>query len=142
MKRLRNLLLLLLLLTFLTVPTLAGEEPAFDGYIIKLSDHAPALFSVGDSRLLAVDTLEEAEELPEAWVEYIEPNYRLTLFDTEDPVDLSDPYAADQWWLEAIEASAAREAGLTGAGVTVGFVDSGIRATHEDLDGSLIADAA
>jgi len=138
-KLLRNLLLPLLLALVLSLPALAGEEPAFDGYIIKLSDHAPALFSAGGSGLLAVDTLAEAEELPAEWVEYIEPNYRLTLFDTEDPVDLSDPYAADQWWMAAIEASAAREAGLTGAGVTVGFVDSGIRATHEDLDGTKIS---
>ena len=139
MKRLQKLLLPLLLLAALTIPVLAGEEPAFDGYIVKLTDSAPALFAAGSSRLVAVESPEDAAELPPEWVEYIEPNYRLTLFDGTGGAERSDPYAADQWWLEAIGASAAREAGLTGAGVTVGFVDSGIRATHEDLDGSKIS---
>ena len=131
MKLLRNLLLSLLLLTVLAVPVLAGEEPAFDGYIVKLSDNAPRLFFTEDRDLLWVETLEEAQEIPEDWVEYIEPSYTIYLLGEEET--LTDTYYTDQWWMPAIDGLAAQKAGLTGSGVTVGFVDSGIRATHEDL---------
>ena len=59
---------------------------------------------------------------------WIEPNYYVTLLDTPD-----DPYYGQQWSLKAIGAEAAWGMGLSGAGVRIGVVDSGIYAEHEDL---------
>lgn len=139
MDKLRKWLLPLLLLLALSLPVLAGEEPAFDGYIVKLIDSAPRLLAAEDRGLLLVETLEDAQAIPAEWVEYVEPNYIITLLGDGEGETLSDTYYADQWWMPAIGASAAREAGLTGAGVTVGFVDSGIRASHEDLNAENIS---
>jgi len=47
---------------------------------------------------------------------------------------LSDPYLSSQWGLYKIGADAAYAAGLTGAGVLVGIVDTGVQYTHPDLD--------
>lgn len=139
MDKLRKLLVPLLLLLALSLPVLAGEEPAFDGYIVKLTDSAPRLLAAEERGLLLVETLEEAQSIPAEWVEYVEPNYIITLLEGVEGETLSDAYYEDQWWMPAIGASAAWNTGLTGAGVTVGFVDSGIRATHEDLNGANIS---
>ena len=44
-------------------------------------------------------------------------------------------FAADQvpWYFEPLGVQAARDAGLTGAGVTIAVIDSGVNAAHEDL---------
>lgn len=67
----------------------------YSGYIIKLKDGAEnklvSAFSAGDGcdvysgdtsgTFITVDTLEEAEAVPEELIEYIEPDYEVELFD-------------------------------------------------------------
>lgn len=116
----------------------AVPEAAFDGYIVALAENPASLRALGDSSAavpyLLVESLEEAQELPPEQVEYIEPNYIVELFDApNDPL-----YVTHQWNLQQISAEAAYAQGLDGAGVKVGFVDSGILSSHEDLDAGLI----
>lgn len=114
-------------------------EPAYDGYIVKLAEDAPSLLSRSSApqgttgSYLVVGSLEQARLLPAECVEYIEPNYIVELYD--DPVPPNDPlYQSNQWSLRQIRADSAFAQGLEGDGVTIGFVDSGIIAGHEDLD--------
>lgn len=136
---------ILLVLCVLSIPTFAGEIP-HDGYLVKLTDHYPELFSLnrGPANIMVVDTLAEAESIPKEYVEYIEPNYLVELFDLDDSLHTdwlpNDPlYANYQQPLQALDGLALYRAGLTGEGVKVGFVDSGIYSSHEDLNGSRIS---
>ena len=146
---------------------LSGDESTdleYDGYIVKLKDEIPqqSLYVLGggdsssESGLIVVDSLEEARDIPEELVEYIEPNYLVELFaenEAEDePADgdslsdnsvvPNDPYYADyQWNLQTINAYEAYRQNLTGSGVKVGFVDSGINIEHEDVNDNNISGA-
>ena len=119
----------------------AAADAPHEGYIIKLNDFYPRLLSadVTPAGLLVVDTMEDAEAISKEYIEYIEPNYLVELFDdaidTDTPWAPSDVYYQDyQQPLQAIDGLALYRAGLTGDGVKVAFVDSGINAAHEDLD--------
>ena len=48
----------------------------------------------------------------------------------------NDPYFRNQWGMQAIGMEAAWDQGLTGKGVTIGIIDTGVHATHPDLIGS------
>ena len=146
---------------------LSGDESPnleYDGYIVKLKDEIPqrSLFLLGgedsssESGLIVVDSLEEARDIPEELVEYIEPNYLVELFAenesedepadegslSDDSVVPNDPYYADyQWNLQTINAYEAYRQNLTGKGVKVGFVDSGINIEHEDVKAANISGA-
>lgn len=146
---------------------LSGDESPdleYDGYLVKLKDEIPQqslfLLDGGDSSwesgLIVVDSLEEALDIPKELVEYIEPNYLVELFDENeagdepaDGVSLSDdsdvpndPYYAEyQWNLQTINAYEAYRQNLTGSGVKVGFVDSGINIEHEDVNAKHISGA-
>lgn len=147
MKRTRLSLPVLLCLVLCVSPLPAralepASEAPHEGYLVKLNSQAGVWALSGGSgspgQLLAVDTLEEALSIPEELVEYVEPNYLVELFAAspggtaaEAP---NDPYyAAYQWSLQEIHAYEANRRGLTGAGVLVGFVDSGVNRAHEDL---------
>ena len=129
----------------------AQPQGSWDGYIVKLSDEMPRISTFGltdaapsGSDILVVDTLEQAARIPAEYVEYIEPNYLIELFSEEEPASPfpSDPYYTDyQWNLQQIGALSAYQQGLTGDGVRIGFVDSGINAAHEDLDSNRISGA-
>ena len=48
----------------------------------------------------------------------------------------NDPYFRNQWGMQAVGMETAWDQGLTGKGVTVGIIDTGVHATHPDLIGS------
>ena len=163
MRRFAVFIVILALCTVLFLPVSAQTED-FDGYLVKLSDEAPRLLSQqGAGDFLVVDTLEEALEIPDTFVEYIEPNYAIYLLEdavigdttgestsgegttggtttgdtVTDPEEVwpNDPlYSTGQPGLQGIYGLAGMEQGLTGAGVVVGMVDSGVHAAHEDLN--------
>lgn len=133
-----------LLLCVLSVSVYAGNTP-YDGYIVKLTTDYPQLFSLENSTagIIVVDTLVEAEAIPQEYVEYIEPNYIVELFDDVETSDTvwppNDPYYPDyQQPLQTLDGLALYRAGITGKGVKVGFVDSGINTSHEDLNAANI----
>lgn len=123
-----SLLLCAALLAGLLAPVAAAQEAAVEeepgsyaGYIVKLSDDIPRMRTLNadasydrEGNFLVVDTLEQTQEIPEEYIDYIEPNYYVELFSTQDP---SDPYYADyQWSLQEIGAMSAYRQGLTGEG--------------------------
>lgn len=146
MRRKSLLLSLLLSLALLRgpVPSACALEAAdYDGYIVKLTPEAGVLLSEEETPggFFVIDSLSELQDVPEELVAYVEPNYLVELFAPEaDGEDVpNDPlYASYQWGLQAIHAYRAALEGLTGAGVRVGFVDSGINRDHEDLNAGAI----
>jgi len=119
----------------------AEPEPEFDGYIVKLRESGARLFSADTSGLDALcpeenlfraDELSDIEELQiHGLVEYAEPNYRVQLF-----ADVNDPYYSRQWNVTEIGAPAGWDSGLSGAGVRIGLIDSGLNIRHEELSGA------
>ena len=135
----------LFLLCALSVTVYAGNT-SHDGYLVKLNDNYPVLYShtSNSASIVVVDTLAEAEAIPQEYVEYIEPNYIVELFDNGDDQNViwapNDPLYPDyQQPLQALDGLALYRAGLTGEGIKVGFVDSGINASHEDLNADTIS---
>lgn len=123
----------------------AGDVPAHDGYLVKLSGGSvPMMLDadvqyVEDGNFLVVEDRAQAEEIPPEYVEYIEPNYYIELLDTVvDDAAPDDSYYTNQWNLSEIGAMTAYNRGLRGAGVKVAFIDSGINKTHEDLNSANI----
>ena len=48
----------------------------------------------------------------------------------------NDPYFRNQWGMQTIGMETAWDQGLTGKGVTIGIIDTGVHASHPDLKGS------
>lgn len=113
----------------------AQPQAAYEGYIVKVSEQAPMALCTLDaaSRPLGagfylVDEPEDAGAIAdEQFIEYIEPNYVLEAF------DVPDGYTPEAWSLQAVNAEDAWAKGLYGDSVKVALIDSGLRATHEDL---------
>jgi len=125
-----------------------GAAVAHDGYIVRFKDAPGGAFgALGEQGMgityAVAGTWEEAAAIPAELVEYIEPNYLVELLGSEGAPD--DPlYAELQWSLQEIGAESAFAAGLDGSRadgsrVKIGFIDSGIRATHEDLDAARVS---
>ena len=146
MRRFAVIGTILLLCSLLLEPVFA-QTPDCYGYLVKLTNEAPRLYSRGGLEdFIVVDTLEEALELPEDYVEYIEPNYRVYLFADEqeetvvESVWPNDPYYKTyQLGLQAIDGLAACESCLTGNRVRIGIIDSGVYVSHEDLNAANIS---
>lgn len=118
----------------------AGETVSFDMGEVALIDVADGM------------SAEDAAEMAEASdaVKYAVPNYRAELFDkgmaettanaAMSSVAAKDPYASDQWYLDAIGASGAWNA-LSGRSVTtpvkVAVLDTGASVSHPDLTGTV-----
>lgn len=135
-----------------------GADDDCAGYLVVLDPSRPAPFSfdplAAATLMAAEDEREELLPLAEDWniykagslsdvqslvysgrVAVLEPDYRAELFDLDPEVDPNDPKLAQQRNLigdNSIAIRSAWEAGLTGEGVTVAVIDSGINPTHED----------
>ena len=144
MKCFRRVLLSLLAMMLLSG---AAEALEADGYIIRLREDVAFLSS--DSELPAgVEEVRASEnlyktsdetllrELEEAgMLVYAEPDYVVTLEDVPD-----DPYWTNgtQWSLSMLGMEEVWAQELTGSGVRVGVIDSGIYAHHEEFAGTAI----
>lgn len=126
-RRLSLLLCAALLANALAVPASAldsepaGDVPAHDGYLVKLSGGSvPMMLDadvqyVEDGNFLVVEDRAQAEEIPPEYVEYIEPNYYIELLDTvADDAAPDDSYYTSQWNLSKIGAMTAYNRGLRG----------------------------
>lgn len=131
----------------------------YAGYIVILNEGASpfSLDPLASAALMAAD--EEQEELlplAQDWniynagsmddirglvyagrVALVEPNYKAELFDVT-PVEPDDPYLVQNkqsglTGANGVQVRSAWEAGLTGEGVTVAVIDSGLNETHEDV---------
>ncbi len=81
------------------------------------------------------DGIDEIAELIAAGlVEYAVPDADLELLGSGGGFPPDDPRLGDQWHLDLIQASHAWEKGLTGQGVKVAVIDSGVYRDHEDFD--------
>jgi len=100
------------------------REPVQAGPELRPISEAHGLYWSRDRALLA--GYEAAGQ-----VEYIEEDCRAIL-----DGDVGDPYHADQWSLASLGVDILWEQGLTGEGVTVAIVDSGLNVDHEDLQGA------
>lgn len=121
-------------------PSLPDES--YDGYLVKIRDDVPVVFSQEltqnlepvTENLYITEDADYAESLAdEAYVEYIEPNYKVYLSAT-----VNDPHFDKQWGLSRIGVPSAWNAGYYGKGVRVAVIDSGINRYHEDFANSHI----
>lgn len=136
----------------------AASAAEYDGYLVKLNPdaltaavsraippdveevYAPAgLYRVSDAA--AVERLRESGALL-----YAEPDYIVTIDDTPELDDASLLDASgdseESWYETPLGMEVVRRKGVTGGGVRVGIVDSGIFRGHEDFEGVRILDGA
>lgn len=142
------IMLCLTLLLGLSTPSLAltpdtaAPDGEFDGYLVKIREDKPVVFShnmentleaVSDG-LYQTDDKSCIDELKAAdLVEYVEPNYKVYLTGTAN-----DKFYFDQWNLLGIDASSAWDFGYVGQNVRVAVIDSGVNTSHEDFIGAKI----
>ena len=160
MRRIRRFLVLCALALCLTGAASAAE---YDGYLVKLNPDAPARLLDAASRAIP-PTLEEVyapaglyrvrdadavERLRKSGaLLYAEPDYIVTIDDTPDVEDfdaslLDASGTSEEAWYEApLDMEVIRRKDVTGKGVRVGIVDSGIFRGHEEFEGVTILDGA
>lgn len=123
------------------------ETAQYSGYLFQMKEDAPITMSLmaeeADSGITAVmpeigiykadDMVALAQYIKLDWLEYVEPNYYVELYDSypNDPHYLN----GDQWQLDALGMQYAWDRGLDGSGVVIGVIDSGYDRDHEDLQG-------
>ena len=120
-----------------------GTSPVYDGYLLSLKQDEMELTSLlpqavstehfeklsEGSGLYLASSLELIEQwIPAQYLDFVEPNYYVSILE-----DL--PAAAESTWnLEMIHFGHTRELGLTGSGVRLAVIDSGLNPAHQDLD--------
>jgi len=119
-----------------------GEGTSHDGYLVAVRySAAPRALLFGyeveqvADQLYLVESVADAQAIWSAQELYfIEPNYAIELHST--PNDVLYPR---QWEMHMVNAPALWAAGVTGRGVRIAVIDSGITPGHEDLDPRRIA---
>lgn len=103
-----------------------GEKAmeASDAAIVEQYDHLSAAAITADTA-----TIEELKKNPD--IKYVEPDSKIKIAESSD-VQPGETEVSEQWNLAAIGAPAAWQDGLTGRGVKIAIMDSGI-AAHQDL---------
>jgi len=133
------------------------DESEFDGFIYKLREDVtkkevkemetaidelgenPAAGEVApviDKELYTADSIETIEEVAGAdMIEYIEPDYTISLMGTNDPY-----YETKGWFLEMIKVPYVWEKGEFGEDITVAVLDSGVMMNHPDFENTKFTD--
>lgn len=151
---------LTLLLTLCAGLSVAAAD--FDGYLLEV-DFPPRLLAAdadaafpdlqpvyAPAGLYRTDDPSTADALRERGAAVrVEPNYIVTLDDgflyadeNASLLDAEDDDPEAQWFTAGLDIPWARDAGLTGQGVRVGVVDSGLFAAHYEFQGVKILDGA
>lgn len=146
MKAYRMAAALLAVAFLLSLRVTAAEEgtgAVQASYLIQLEEpQAAACPDLGirvvdaEHGLYAADTLAAARSFTKGKdVEAVEKNQSVTLFDAPN-----DPYIASgvQWDRSALDVDGYWAGGLTGSGVRVGVLDTGVYREHQDFAGSTI----
>ena len=127
-----------------SVDVTGGAE--YEGYIFKLKDNAEIKNSLDNEidtvyepqNIYSATTIEEIKNNVNADdIEYIEPNYLMSIDDALDAYTYNDPYYSLQWGIQFTRGDSALNYGLSGKGVVVGVIDTGLK-SHEDIDPSYI----
>ena len=138
-------ILTLLLSGFLLIGI--AEAADYDGYILRLRSDTALLSDEGGTpegmeeiyapeNLYKTDDEALVRELEDAGLLlYAEPDYLVTLDEMPD-----DPYCADgtQWSMSVLDMDEVWAEKVTGAGVRIGVIDSGIYAEHEEFAGTAV----
>ena len=117
------------------------------GYLVKTKEPQILLLS-GESGIMPIgETLYRADSLEAVYrtmtsdnIDMIFEDGELSLFEGEFPEITSDPLIESQWYLESVDAATVRRAGVSGKGVKIAVIDSGITLTHPDLQTAGISD--
>ena len=145
----KKLISIVIAISLFCAPIAAAYEPEgdifavdahgleYDGYLFELKDgaacsaelYSPEISQVSDSLYFAEDLSVITANWNSSDIEYIEPNYIVTLYDAPN-----DPLFDTQWGIGTINASAAWALGYTGEGVRVAVIDTGVIPDHEDLN--------
>lgn len=115
------------------------------GYVVKTKAPVISLMCVADEISYIGDNLYRTDNIDTLYsviapenIEAIFPDYEFELFDADYPITTSDPNFSEQWYLDIIGAVSIREKGLSGEGVKIAVIDSGINVSHPDLNQSNI----
>lgn len=117
--------------------SVAAAEPAHDGYLVKfkgevlLHGELASAEPIINQVYLVRDLSLIQEQVEDGGIEYIEPNVYVSLFGEVGE-------STDGWFYTAMRGDAALAHNLTGSGVRVGILDSGLNRTS-DLDDAVIA---
>ena len=120
---------------------IVNAETISDGYIVKVKNTEASLMCVDDELSYIGENLYRADDIdaiydcvPSENIEVIFPDYICELFDTDYPITTSDTYFSQQWYLDKIGAVSIREKGLSGKGVKIAIIDSGVNTSHYDFN--------
>ncbi len=132
-----------------TAALFCGARAAeYDGFLVKLDPGASTLERlpemeevVPDRGLWKAAAWDDVERLAEAGVlRAVEPNTRLTLGDPaaqlaawDDDEDDEEEGEETPWYFQTLDIPYCRQYGLTGKGVRVGVLDSGLNTRHEEF---------
>lgn len=159
-----------------SVKAAQADASAYEGYIFQVKKNAPSAYATGQAaakekgiKAINAEGLYQADSLKkidafvdDSYVEYVEPDYQVELFDSEikeNTASPDDPAYKDgqQWNMKMMNTEAAWETGSFGQPqfergesdpVVVGVIDSGLTGTdgaggqepHEDIDYRLVED--
>lgn len=135
-------LILCFILSVASLPSALAAEPAENlGTLVQLADIATvAQMPEGITEIcgeagvyLAENDRAVARLAQKESIAYTEPNIPVELYE-----GVNDPKYAEQWNLHSVGIQYAWDNHLSGDGVRIGIVDSGINRTHEDFAGANI----
>lgn len=143
MKKLTVFLIIVLLTQAALLPVSAEspevEEAAYNGYLVKLAENAPAFLN--DTLEYVVPNVYWSDDAATVMAlqeyglaEHVEPNYKVTLFETSTEQETAEM----PWAHTSVHAEAAAELGLSGEGVRVAVIDSGLQTDNPNLDHAIV----